>query len=234
MSNEHIIPLKIFQTWYTKNLDGAMKETVKSIKNLNPEFEHFLFDDNDCIEFIKTNFDEKVLNAYLMLVPGAYKADLWRYCVLYIHGGVYMDIKLLCVNDFKLINMVDQEYFVLDCLLHPYSDDKYKGVWNAFIIAKAGNEKILNCINQIVVNVENRDYCNGPYDITGPVLLGNQFTLEEKQQFIIHRWICSGDNGAMMNGRLILDEYRSYRNENSTNSSNYYVNKWYSRGVFHE
>ena len=53
-----IIPLKIYQTWYTKNLPNHMKDAVELLKNTNPEFEHYLFDDNDCRNFIKNNFNE--------------------------------------------------------------------------------------------------------------------------------------------------------------------------------
>jgi mannosyltransferase OCH1-like enzyme len=99
------MPLKIFQTWYTKDLPPKMKKVVENIKTNNPKFEHYLFDDNDCRVFIKEKFPEEVLDAYDRLIPGAYKADLWRYCVLYIHGGIYMDIKFKCVNGFKLIEL---------------------------------------------------------------------------------------------------------------------------------
>ena len=40
-----IIPLKIFQTWNTKNLPPKMAERVENLKLTNPKFEHFLFDD---------------------------------------------------------------------------------------------------------------------------------------------------------------------------------------------
>ena len=42
-----IIPLKIFQTWFTKDLPPKMKTRVEILKRQNPRFEHFLFDDND-------------------------------------------------------------------------------------------------------------------------------------------------------------------------------------------
>ena len=53
------------------------------------------------------------------MVPGAYKADLWRYCILYIYGGIYIDIKLEPINGFRFRELLDKEYFVLDC---PYMD----------------------------------------------------------------------------------------------------------------
>lgn len=51
--------------------------------------------DNRCKdEFMETVFKNTSLyHAYHMINPlvGAARADLWRYCVLYVYGGVYMD-----------------------------------------------------------------------------------------------------------------------------------------------
>jgi mannosyltransferase OCH1-like enzyme len=77
-----VIPLKIFQTWHSKNLPIEMKKCVYSLKQSNPEFEYYLFDDDDCREFIKNHFTDSVLKAFDKLKPGAFKADLWRCCIL--------------------------------------------------------------------------------------------------------------------------------------------------------
>ena len=100
---ESIIPLKIYQTWHTKTLPQHMLEAVNKLKQRHPRFEYFLFDDNDCRQFIIKHFDNNVVKAFDSLIPGAYKADLWRYCVLYITGGIYLDIKYYCTNSFRLI-----------------------------------------------------------------------------------------------------------------------------------
>ena len=55
---------------------------------------HYLFNDADCREFIAREYPPDVLMAYDRLIPTAFKADLWRYCVLYKYGGVYLDAKL--------------------------------------------------------------------------------------------------------------------------------------------
>lgn len=39
-TNISIIPLNIFQTWYTKKLPVKMSECVESIKKDNPEFKY--------------------------------------------------------------------------------------------------------------------------------------------------------------------------------------------------
>ena len=40
------------------------------------------FNDRACKNFIKQYFGPNIVKAYNKLIPGAYKADLWRYCVL--------------------------------------------------------------------------------------------------------------------------------------------------------
>jgi mannosyltransferase OCH1-like enzyme len=91
--NKSVIPLDIYQTWTTKELSPKMKECVETLKRENPEFTHHLYDDDDCYKFIKDNFDKEVADSYDNIIPGAFKADLWRYCILYKKGGIYLDIK---------------------------------------------------------------------------------------------------------------------------------------------
>ena len=147
-----------------------MKKTVELLKKQNPEFKHFLYDNAMCREFIKNNFEEDVLYTYDKLKPCAYKSDLWRYCILYIHGGIYLDIKYQCVNNFKLIYLTDKEYYV--------KDTHYKGltgIYNAFLSCKPNNYILYNCINKIVMNVKNNIYGNTELDITGPHMMHNYF-----------------------------------------------------------
>lgn len=98
------IPNNIFQTWQDKKLPPLMYLAIQNIKKLNPRFKYYLFDDDECREFIKNNFYIDFLNAYDNLIPGAYKADLWRYCILYKKGGIYLDVKYTPINGFKFFN----------------------------------------------------------------------------------------------------------------------------------
>lgn len=109
-----VIPLNIFHTWHTKKLPPLMQANIDFVKKENPEFTHYLFDDKDCRDFIEEHFDADVVDAYDRLNPGAYKADLWRYCALWVHGGVYMDVKLRPINNFHFIELMDRESFTLD------------------------------------------------------------------------------------------------------------------------
>lgn len=94
------IPLTIHQTWKTKELDGKFKEGVESWKKLNPEFEHKLYDDFDCLNFIKTNYPQ-YLDFYQNLELPVHKADIFRYLVIHKYGGIYTDIDTICIKSIK-------------------------------------------------------------------------------------------------------------------------------------
>ena len=198
------VPLTIYQTWKTKDLPPKMKECVEKLKSDNPEFDHHLYDDNDCRQFIKSNYDSDVLNAYDSLLPGAYKSDLWRYCILYKKGGIYLDIKFQCEPGFKLLEMaLEDETFVLDRMfINPYltidpflkllnTPDLYEktkdmidknqwkkkevGIYNAVIATVPENPVIFKCILQIVKNVKNNYYGFNALYPTGPGLLSQKY-----------------------------------------------------------
>lgn len=201
------IPLNIYQTWYTKDLLPKMKLAVNYIKINNPEFNYELFDDNDCREFIKNNFEQNILNAYDSLIPGAYKADLWRYCILYKKGGIYLDIKYVPVFNFKLINLIDKEHWILDC-------DK-KGIYNALLVCLPGNQILWRAINEIAYNVKTKFYGNDTLSPTGPNLLSKYFTDVEKSQFVMyHNYVDTIDNRYItMYNKIIFISYKGYLSE---------------------
>jgi len=184
-----VIPLKLFTNWHTKKLPPKMQKNWDSIKRENPEFEHYLYDDSDCRNFIKEHFPEEVSKTYSKLVPQAYKSDLWRYCIMYICGGIYMDIKLEMVNGFKMIHLTEGEQWVLD--------SNPKDVCVGFLICKPGNDIFLKCINRIVENCENNFYGLGPLDPTGPALLGSFFSNKEKKNMEIQLRIIDWDKNTI-------------------------------------
>jgi len=224
---ESTIPLNLYQTWHTKKLDEKMQECVDKLKLANPEFKHYLYDQSECAEFIKQNFDEDVLNAYNSIIPDAFKADLWRYCILYINGGVYLDIKYYTVNGFKLIELTDREYYVKDI------EPNGSGVYNAFMISKPGNKKLLNSINNIVENVKNKFYGESGFEPTGPLLLKREFTEDEidNLRLSIGENDCPTKTCINLDGRPILAIYKGYYETRKTDRPDYHE-LWKTREIY--
>jgi mannosyltransferase OCH1-like enzyme len=223
-----VIPMDIYQTWHTKDLPPKMRERVELLKSQNPRFKHHLFDDNDCREFIKNHFRPDVLWAYDSLIPGAYKADLWRLCVLFINGGIYMDIKFCCVNGFRLIELTEKEHFVRD--RPPCS------IYNALMACKRGNLFLFKCIRRIVHNVQNRFYGATPLSPTGPKMLGS-VVIDNKIPINVDITHYYGGGYIIYKNRFIIStEYPEYNHERTTayNNSNTqrYDKLWEIRNIY--
>ena len=170
------IPKKIFQTWETNNVTPGMYDAVYTWIDKNPDWEYNFFAKDDRRNFIKDNFPKKVLAAYDALIPGAYKADLWRYCVLYIHGGVYCDIKQELLIDLNKVIFSDVEFLSIKDRNH--TNNEFSGyIYQAFICAKPKHPFLRNAIEMIINNCDNGFYGNDALYPTGPALLGKALNL---------------------------------------------------------
>ena len=137
---------------YKKNVPEIVFDRWTDLNdNYNIEFSL----DDDCIDFLRKNFNDYVADLFLKIPKGMYKADLWRYCILYIHGGIYMDIKFNTTPNVNLSQFLTREYFVRDLV-----NDNMQGVYNGFMVCKPKNPILLKCIKQIVDNVQNNFYGN--------------------------------------------------------------------------
>jgi mannosyltransferase OCH1-like enzyme len=211
-----------------------MKKNSIRIQKQNPQFEYYLYDDAECERFIEKYFEEDVIEAYHRIVPGAYKADLWRYCVLYVHGGIYLDMKMRCVGDFRLLELTKQEHYVKDRYNSGFLP-KQIGIYNAVMIQRPKNPLMLDCIKQIVENVKNLEYGFSCLYPTGPGLLGE---LYEKKQYLyrlpdidmfheLHREAISYRN------RIVLEHYPEYRKEQlNTQTDLHYSALWNNSSIY--
>lgn len=69
--------------------------------------------DEDCTGFLKKCFNQYIVDLFLKIPRGMYKADLWRLCKLYVNGGVYADIDLVPYLD---IDTLDKDITFYSCL----------------------------------------------------------------------------------------------------------------------
>jgi hypothetical protein len=91
-----LIPRIIHQTWFedvSKDKYPNMSRLIESFKQSGWEYKFYT--DDAAGNFLSTHFPSEVREAYDALRPGAFKADLFRYCVLLIHGGVYADMDIM-------------------------------------------------------------------------------------------------------------------------------------------
>ena len=181
------IPRNIFQTWSTKEMSNELTDLTNTWKEMNPNYAYFLFDDKDCEFFIQNNFENNVYQTYCRIIPGAFKADLWRYCVLYIYGGVYVDIDTICFN--RIDDFLDDkiEFMTpIDLNNCPYYG-KYN-LFNCFVASVPKHPILLDCIKRVVYNVNNNIVPFSNLDFSGPGILGKAANVfignDENESFV--------------------------------------------------
>ena len=138
---------------------------------LNNNISMVWFDDSDMDEYMKKQ-DKDVYLAYQRLLPGAFKCDLFRLCILYEHGGIYVDdqtIPYVSINEMLdgCINKSNKNFFVsvLDSI------HSGGGIHNGFICCSPKHPFLKKCIELIIVNVERKRYTMSELSITGPLCL---------------------------------------------------------------
>ncbi|MEE4210663.1 MAG: glycosyltransferase [Parvularcula sp.] len=94
------IPRTLYQTWDSVDtipLGARAAQQTWRIKN--PGWEFAFFDEVGRRNTV-SKFGDDAIRAYDRLDRIAFKADLWRYCQLYLDGGIYADIDSECLVPF--------------------------------------------------------------------------------------------------------------------------------------
>uniref|UniRef100_A0A6C0HUM7 Alpha 1,4-glycosyltransferase domain-containing protein n=1 Tax=viral metagenome TaxID=1070528 RepID=A0A6C0HUM7_9ZZZZ len=233
---DSIIPKYFFQIWINNEnkIPNLIEENFKNIKNENPDFECKLYNKEDCIEFLQNNYHEDIIKTYNKIIPGAYKADLMRYCILYKTGGIYLDAKMMPINNFKLKDVTNKEYFIRDF------ESSQKGVWNGFIVCKKNNPILLDAINSIVENVKNKYYGESCLSPTGPLLLKKMFTDNEINNFEYEYTTSNNEPDLLIVSKkpfnydlaILKKDNKIYHEQSLNRSENNYVELWSEKKIY--
>lgn len=88
-----LIPRNFFQTYKTSMFDQQHAEWMRVYRSKHPEFNFIFHGDLEMEAFMRQEWGHHpIYPIYKGAQFGPSKADIWRYCILYIHGGIYLDI----------------------------------------------------------------------------------------------------------------------------------------------
>ena len=170
------IPKIIHQTWKRKiDLPICIKDNMKKWKELNPNYKYKFYDDDDCKKILYDNFGINGVLSFNILKPGAFKADLFRYAILYAKGGVYADVDIKPLKPLRRI--IKNNYDLVSVNERWFLKKPVYGIWQAFLCCKEKCKYMKLIVEKIIDNVFKRYYpeCTKGYNnmlsITGPVLL---------------------------------------------------------------
>ena len=151
-----LIPKIIHQTWYetvTKEKYPNMSRLIESFKQSGWEYQ--FYDDESAARFLQSHFPPQVLDAYKSIIPGAFKADLFRYCVLLIHGGVYADMDVLLES--HLDDLLTNDIGFMVPIDEPGSKVGHRScLWNGLLAVAPGHPFLAKAIELVVNNIRNR------------------------------------------------------------------------------
>ena len=165
------IPKWIFKTgpFNADSLPEIYKHIFWDMTNKNPGYQLFFFSDDDCRNYIIDEYGEDYLKTYDNVLPTAYKADFWRYLILYKHGGCYGDFSQSMLVPFDYIINGVERVVVVD------TPEASNALYNAFMCNKPGDLVVKEAINITKHNIDNRLYGVNTLDVTGPRVFGRAY-----------------------------------------------------------
>lgn len=159
------IPQCLYIRWKTSLVSSKHYSHVyDEWKRLHPNMAIAWFTHQLSDAFMDTYVPKRIRDCYYTLVPQSFRADLWRLCVLYLWGGIYVDHATQPLRSIT--------YLMHKAPLIVAKDNIPGFIHNGFIIARPNNPHIAAYIDKIVDNVEARRYGQTPLCVTGPGAFG--------------------------------------------------------------
>ena len=239
------VPLVIYRTWHTSDIPKGMFDTISENAKITPEFDNYLYTTSDCLKFIQANFKDEpnIAKAYECLKPESYRSDLWRFCIIYKKGGIYMDAKFKIHT--PLIDILKDNP---DIYVWHWKDGRpivgfedYNEIAPGIMASPPGNPVLKACIDKIVENCKTRNLGYNCLDTTGPVLLGRIMNNIKGRSYILPFKInVEGGPGFQQifyNDTLIVSEYENYRSDQispdiALTKKPHYSTMWDNNDVF--
>jgi inositol phosphorylceramide mannosyltransferase catalytic subunit len=169
------IPFLLFQTFYNKSeIANRYKNTSVALQIQNPKFLYQFIDDARGRRLLKAHHDDlppHTLDTFNRVLPfmGAIKGDLLRYALLYLFGGVYIDLDTKITVPFDTIIHKSDEYICF------YSTNDRHPCAQNIMAATARHPALWEALNKSVVNLRDGRYTThrlwGTLEATGPLLL---------------------------------------------------------------
>jgi mannosyltransferase OCH1-like enzyme len=164
------IPRVIVQTMKSRSVPSSMLHAARSWIERNPEYEYRFFDDDAAAAFVHRHFGQDVQDAYDRMPFGAGKADLFRYCFLFLHGGVYADIDTVCLRPLETVLRQSDVFVVPKRVRSRASSER---LWNAFMASVPGHPLLKEVIAVAAQNVLSAPVHDDLPHITGPSVLAD-------------------------------------------------------------
>lgn len=227
-----MIPKFIYKT--APSLNPEIKEINDLLEKQNKGWKVKFYDDDQCLNFLindfqnnNINFKKNVIIAYNKLIPGAYKADLWRLCIIYEYGGVYIDATSQTLLPLESFLDLNKNFSTVK--------GKFKNCFQIAFFASIKNNPFLKTyIMQILTNIKYKIIGTSPIFPTGPLCA---YLVAKKYNFTKDIYLpLKAINGAYIcrkTGRKVIKQYaKNHAILIKRNNKNDYRTLWKKKKIY--
>ena len=137
--NKAKIPRIIHQTWRDADtIPHNWQQASNSCRHLHPDYQYRLWTDKDARKLIEEEVP-CLLSTYDSYPYDIQRADMIRLVILYIFGGIYLDLDIICLQSLDQLRMYE---FILP-------RTRPVGLSNDFIMAEPKHPFLLQVINDL-------------------------------------------------------------------------------------
>ena len=189
------IPRIIHQTWF----EDITLESYPQLYRLQNTWrgsgwEYRFYTDDLAREYIQDNYPARFVKVFDSIVPGAYKADFFRYLVLYKEGGIYVDVDVMLNANLDSFITPELAFFAPIDAVGSYADEHFC-VWNGLLGSAPAHPILTNVIEWMVNLVPGR---GDMYDMERAVC---QFSRGKNR---IENWKLRAEPSLMLSGPCAL------------------------------
>ena len=153
---QHRIPRIIHQTYFEEITIEKYPQLLRLQNTWKASgWEYRFYDDDAARKYIETNYPSRFVSVFEALLPGAYKADFFRYLVLFKEGGIYVDVDVMLNTNLDTFITPDLAFFAPLDAVGTFADEQYC-LWNGLLGSAPAYPALANVIEWMVNLVSNR------------------------------------------------------------------------------
>jgi len=164
-------PKNIFQIWFvikSPEIPDIWKEAQKSVIDMNPGWNYKLVNEQYADNIVKENFPD-FYQTYISFPYTIQRIDAIRYCLLYLYGGIYLDLDFICNKPFNDLYLTKEVGLI-------YSNNGPSHFTNCFLVSQKNSQFWLYCINEMKKGIPFYKKITKHFEImssTGPYFINN-------------------------------------------------------------
>jgi len=187
------IPSQFIQTVNDLTINSNLTILLDHNKTLHPNFDFNFYNNRMIKNIIKNAFPQRVYDAFMMINPvyGACISDFARYCLLYLYGGIYMDIKSQVIQPIdELLNWGNHDDILILSHWDTFPRPQFhrfgsKGELQNWVILCSPRHSVMKLIiDEMVSRIHSKQNGRGKDFVlwlTGPIMMTDVILREKKE-----------------------------------------------------